>query len=616
MKFVHGIDASFDLQRAGDTRRVELAGFVTPEDRERAATEANAWIKRLRELEVDGRTLRDRFTCRGDSCWWFAELYLHKEQVIQDVFLAAFALQRLAQAEQPSRVRLIRGTPTVRCLAPAFFQARGVSCAGARWTRLEQALIALRLRAKGIVLTMTERWRQRRAAPMATVERGAVAVFVHAAFVGSRNLDDRYIGHILDGLAASGGPPLHAVTLGPPEGFRRRTLRRRVSGLVEHGAVPTTSIEAAAAGSRVPVSPYWKERHAVWRALAASRALRAHAVIEGCDAWALVRQQLLGLAWLQFPWSASAMDQAAATLDRLQPAAAVTYAEAGGWGRALALECRRRGIPFVGIQHGFIYRHWLNYLHEEDEVRSSPGNAGDRGFPFPTMTLVYDEFTRRHLTAAGHFPPTQVATVGSSRLDELVAVTAGLTDRDRAETRRAIGAGPEQPVVVVAAKFTQVASSLPSLAAAVRQLPGVCTVVKCHPADRASDYETALAGTPDTVVLPAGFDLARLLGVARAVVTVNSTVAVEAMACGVPALVMDLPNNLSPFVDAGVMVGATAGTLAERLAWLLEESEGRLALLARAGAFLADQGFIVDGRSTARAVAAIRALAQPGSDAP
>ena len=44
--------------------------------------------------------------------------------------------------------------------------------------------------------------------------------------------------------------------------------------------------------------------------------------------------------------------------------AVVTYAEAGGWGRALVLEARRRGIASVGLQHGFIYRHWLNYRHE------------------------------------------------------------------------------------------------------------------------------------------------------------------------------------------------------------------------------------------------------------
>ena len=42
----------------------------------------------------------------------------------------------------------------------------------------------------------------------------------------------------------------------------------------------------------------------------------------------------------------------------------------------------------------------------------------------------------------------------------------------------------------------------------------------------------------------------------RAVVTVNSTVALDAAVLGVPALVIGLPNNLSPFVEAGIMAGA------------------------------------------------------------
>ena len=75
------------------------------------------------------------------------------------------------------------------------------------------------------------------------------------------------------------------------------------------------------------------------------------------------------------------MDEAGAALDALDPAAALTYAEAGGWGRAIVLECRRRGIPSAGLQHGFIYRHWLNYLHEPDEMIPDPDHAGGRGFP-------------------------------------------------------------------------------------------------------------------------------------------------------------------------------------------------------------------------------------------
>ena len=89
------------------------------------------------------------------------------------------------------------------------------------------------------------------------------------------------------------------------------------------------------------------------------------------------------------------MDEAAAALDALEPAVALTYAEAGGWGRALALECRRRGIPLAGLQHGFIYRHWLNYRHEPDEMLAGSAiNPPTPGSRVPRSTLLFDDYAR------------------------------------------------------------------------------------------------------------------------------------------------------------------------------------------------------------------------------
>ena len=148
----------------------------------------------------------------------------------------------------------------------------------------------------------------------------------------------------------------------------------------------------------------WRERHELRRALWRSDDLRAAAQIAGCDCWPIIRNELAGVALLQWPWSARAMDEAGAALDALGPSAALTYAEAGGWGRAIVLECRRRGIPTAGLQHGFIHRHWLNYLHEPDEMAADPDHPADAGFPHPSVTLLFDAYAARHLSQEGHFP--------------------------------------------------------------------------------------------------------------------------------------------------------------------------------------------------------------------
>ena len=252
------------------------------------------------------------------------------------------------------------------------------------------------------------------------------------------------------------------------------------------------------------------------------------------------------------------MDEAAAALDALAPEVAVTYAEAGGWGRAIALEARRRGVPLAGLQHGFVYRHWLNYRHEPDEMRPDPANAADRGFPLPAATLLFDEHTKEHLARAGGFPEDAMAVTGSARFDDLASAMAALQPADIQRARRDAGATGDQMLIVFAGKEREARRVLPGLIAAVGTMPAVQLAIKPHPAETPAVYAAAAAGTANVRILPADAPLPPLLGAAAGVVTVNSTVAIDAVALGVPALVIGLPNNLSPFVARGTMLGASS----------------------------------------------------------
>jgi hypothetical protein len=131
-------------------------------------------------------------------------------------------------------------------------------------------------------------------------------------------------------------------------------------------------------------------------------------------------------------------------------------------------------------------------------------------------------------------------------------------------------------------------------------------VVKPHPAETADVYARVVGDTPNVRVVEPSTPLPLLLAAARGVVTVNSTVAIDAMAIGVPSLVIGLPNNLTPFVERGVMLGAAR---AEEIRPLLEK-------------LLYDQEFAgrlvrgAEGRAAARSADAILALArqQNGAD--
>ena len=584
-------------------RGLAIDDLVSAEIAERAETEANAWIKQLRHARVDGATLRDRFTMRGDSLWWFAEIYLHKRRIVARAFRTLRALQPLA-AERPVAWRVDGADGLVGHVAHAVANARGFRCSGLREARPRSSRLATE--AKAIFHTATalaDRFRPT-AAPRS--DRPVVAAFVHSAFARGSADDETYLGPLLSELRGRlGESALHLVGLGPRTNFRVRRWRDRAREFADPGArgLPLTPVDSYARWQDLaPSLAQWRARGEVARALQASDDLRAAAIVDGCDLWELLAPELDGIADLQFPWSARAMDEAGAALDRLDPRSIVTYAEAGGWGRALVLEARRRAIPVAALQHGFIYRHWLNYRHEPDEMAASAGNPDDRGYPLPTRTLVFDDLAREYLERFGNFPASSLTITGSARLDAIVAEAHRLMDGDRRAIRESLGARSETRIVVVVAKYTQISRAFDSLVVAASRMPDVLVVVRPHPAEGEAPYMRAMQGALNVRIAPPGLQLGALTAVASVIVTVNSTAAIEAMPLGVPPLVVELPNNLSPFVEAGVMAGAaTAAEIEPALRALLYDEETRGRLAAARGAFIARYGIHADGGAARRA---------------
>jgi hypothetical protein len=603
--------AILTLSTGSATRQVDLASYLGGDQEEAAAAGASAWIKSVRCARVDGLSLRRRFTHREDSLWWFAELYLHKQQVVLNVFRTIAALDALIDREQPSTMSVVEGNRLVRLIAARFAAARGVRFSGDAPRRPSLASLAA-MDARGSWLqgaALASRLRRR---PQAGGHRTAtVLAFVHRAFWRAEVDDggaEQYIGPVLKALEARlPGGGLQYVSLGPSANFRARRWWHAVVGDGRAGSAPPVEAFASLDTLR-PSTRLWRERHVLRRALWGSDDLRSIARIQGCDCWPVIRDELAGIALLQWPWSARAMDEAGAALDALGPSAALTYAEAGGWGRAIVLECRRRGIPTAGLQHGFIYRHWLNYLHEPDEMAGDPEHPADAGFPHPSVTLLFDAYAARHLSDEGHFPKDTLRVTGSPRLDDLVRATRSLSPDDVARARAQAGAGASDALLIVATKCKEAQQVLPGVLLAASRLPGVHVAIKAHPAETADAYRGAAQGLPRVTVLPAAAPLAPLLAGSRAVITVNSTVALDAAVLGVPSLVVGLPNNLSPFVAAGLMAGAGSGDPAGVLWRILYDEGFRQQLDAARQAFLSRFQIRSDGQAAERSAVAVLQL--------
>jgi hypothetical protein len=597
------MSGSITCVSAGGRRlSIDLASLLTPDLRETARSEANAWIKRLRLADYGGVTMRQRFRHRGDSLWWFTELYLHKMRRLDTAVSTVLALEAARAAHGPSRLEVASADQAVRDAAVAFGSANGVP--------VDLSGEAQRGRARAwpsYLVGLTARLsRLRPARATVPARRPTVAAYVHTAFwragVGDGH-PERDIGPVLEAIAGQAGDgELYCVGVGPRRNFRARKWWDPLAGAGAHPAV--TPIEQLAPREALqPSLDLWSRRHDLAREILSGDGIRAAARVRGVDLWPVLSRELESAALLQWPWSARAMDEAGGSLDALRPQVVLTYAEAGGWGRALVLEARRRGVPSVGLQHGFIYRHWLNYQHEADELAPQ---GDDGGFPAPDRTLVFDGYAADHLREVARLPPQTIVVTGSAGRDDLAARIAHFDPGERRAVRRSIGAADGRHLALVAAKFSELGEELPALVEAARGRDDLHLAIKTHPAETAAPYER-LAGGADNISIAAPYaDLAALLAVADGVITRNSTVAVDALALGVPALVIGLPSNLSPFVDAGVMLGAAAPADVSRgLEALLYDREARHALRTAAEAFVQRHAMRPDGGAARRAAAAV-----------
>jgi len=616
------------IERAGRVETIDLDEYGAGAIADEAAGRANAWIKSLRHVDVAGRPLRDRVHYRGDSLWWFAELFLHKEGVVDAVWRTALTLDAVCEVEEPTRVGVVDGGPALRHLLPQAAARLGIDLLPG--TDAGRGGGAARNTATGVksrLLTWAAEARLALPAPRPALATGGTLAFVHSAFWRDATGEEGYIAPVLDALGGTRAAPIQLVGVGPRRNFQaRRWWHPLTPGWRQpRGDGAVIPVEAltwrkAMAGSRA----IWRARHEVAEALLGSAPLRAAARAAGYDVWDLIAPELQGIATLQFPWSARAMDEAGAAMDLARPRLVLTYAEAGGWGRAIMLEARRRGIASAGIQHGFIYRRWLNYLHERDEMQPSASMALDRGFPRPDLTVVFDRVAARHLEIAGAFPRSSLAVTGSPGLDVLAARLRATGSAARASARQRLGLVEGDRAAVVVSKRAQLGRWLPLLAAAIANLDAAAggagrtrLVVKPHPAETAEVYADTAGTAPAVQLAPPALDLPTLLAACNLVITVNSTVAIDAMALGIPALAVGMPNNLTPFVVAGGIAGVYhPSELPAALARLLWDEAARANLVASGLACAESGGMRTDGEAARRAADALAALADAGTVQP
>ena len=255
------------------------------------------WIKQLRLVPYDGVPMRERFLYRGDSLWWFTELYLHKMRRLDTAVATVLALETAhrrapAVADAPG----VTGSPTVRAARRGVLRGarpsrststgRRTSGAAARLAELSDrpdraAVAPAPVRAAG------------RSAPG---RRGVRAHGVLARRARRRSARSRKATSAPCSTRSTAGRrdgDLFCVGVGPRRNFRARRWWDPRDGPAAHSRLVTPverlAPRAALAGQ---LRRCGATAMTLARDLTAGDGIRAAAVYRGCDLWPVLRPEL------------------------------------------------------------------------------------------------------------------------------------------------------------------------------------------------------------------------------------------------------------------------------------------------------------------------------------
>lgn len=261
-------------------------------------------------------------------------------------------------------------------------------------------------------------------------------------------------------------------------------------------------------------------------------------------------------------------------------------------GRLVAFLARAYRVPVAALEHGTIF-------------------GGD---PFwarspVDVVLAWGEPSRRALVENG-VSPERVTVTGAPRLD---LSSHGAARRSGARVLVATSGAGGQVDAGEQARFIN------DLSQAVASRPDLEWVVKLHPKDLPSAYESLVARAKGAVRVienerrREGLQIFELLAECTVLVTITSTSAIDAMAVGVPVVTW-LPRPLTQFGHVEFLQrGATAVVVDARglVAAIDEALAGRVPIDRRAAAErYADAHFTNRGRAAATAAEALDGLAR------
>lgn len=293
-------------------------------------------------------------------------------------------------------------------------------------------------------------------------------------------------------------------------------------------------------------------------------------------------------------------------------AIAMSY-ENGAYALAVIVAAWRRGIPTLGVQHGFISPTNVEYMHP-----SPARSETELGCPIPTKTALGGQYSVDLLTQLGSYPKESVMITGYTKHDYLAELELAESKLDRGKLLGDVRLDPARKTIMIASggfhsKYgwtpeydREVLERMVNLSTS---RPDIQLLVRLHPMEDGTMQREVTERVPGRAAIVKG-ERNDLLWASDMLVTVNSVVALDALILGKPVMMLEGASEDVSTVDLGkAAILYTLENLNDRVINLIQTSGPSDQIRREMQLEISRHANSVDGRARYRVAALLKELA-------
>ena len=281
------------------------------------------------------------------------------------------------------------------------------------------------------------------------------------------------------------------------------------------------------------------------------------------------------------------------------------------FGSAAVIAGRLEGVPTIDIQHGVIHPYHFGYIQAKDEIAHDDSVTY---CPISDKTAVYGHYQKELLTTMSIYPEDSIVITGSPRYD-ILGHAGKMYNKEKFFKNYKIY--PNHKIILWATTFgvrgdNENIKDFKALFETIQNIENITLVITPHPRDgqrhikRIKDYLNNYQIS--AVVAPSNSDTYEQLFVCDLLITMGSTVGMEAVALNKPVIVLDLNYNSDTigYVKEGVALGVyKAEDLKPTIEKLLKDDSG---LAKNRKKYTEKYLYKIDGKATERVVNVIEEM--------